>query len=194
MGNAMSTTPANQPAHDAKATTTPITVPRRYPGAPLVGVGVAIYNDQGQLLLIKRGRPPGKGTWGLPGGLIDLGERLDAAAQREVMEEVGIDIVVGDLVTTFETIIRDDEGRVEYHYVVLEYWAHYLGGTPTAHDDAEAVEWVDMAHLSDYSLSRHQLEVLEKTYAAWRAAAPPQIETTQATQNQSTQTKTTPEL
>jgi ADP-ribose pyrophosphatase YjhB (NUDIX family) len=175
-----STTPPTPPSSISTPSTpvsapvsTPITVPRRYPGAPLVGVGVAVYNEQGQLLLVKRGRPPGKGTWGLPGGLLDLGERLEAAAQREVMEEVGVDIVVGDLVTTFETILRDDTGKIEYHYVVLEYWAHYLSGTPVAQDDAEAVAWVGIEELASYSLSRRQHEVLEQSYAAWRAATPP---------------------
>jgi ADP-ribose pyrophosphatase YjhB (NUDIX family) len=149
----------------------PITVSRRYPGAPLVGVGVAIYNAEGQLLLVKRGRPPGKGTWGLPGGLIDLGEKLVDAAAREVREELGINVAVGDLVTSFESIHRDAEGKIEYHYVVLEYWAHYQGGTPVAQDDAAAVTWADATALDIYKLTDQQLQVLQKTYAAWRAAA-----------------------
>ena len=152
--------------------TTPITVSRRYPAAPLVGVAVAVYNTQGQMLLVQRGRPPGKGTWGLPGGLIDLGERLTAAAAREVMEEVGVTIALGDLVTTYETILHDDEGKLEYHYVVLEYWAHYLSGTPVADDDAADVAWVGIDELPSYALNRRQLEILHKTYAAWRAAPP----------------------
>lgn len=159
-------------SHSPALTTTPITVSRHYPGAPLVGVGIAIYNAEGQLLLVQRGRPPGKGTWGLPGGLLDVGESLAAAAEREVMEELGVRIAVGGLVTTFESIYRDAEGKVEYHYVVLEYWAHYLGGTPVAQDDAAAVVWVDAADLTRYSLTPRQLEVLRDTLAAWRAAPP----------------------
>jgi ADP-ribose pyrophosphatase YjhB (NUDIX family) len=150
-------------------TTTPITVSRRYPGAPLVGVGVAIYNEQGDLLLVQRGRPPGKGTWGLPGGLLDLGEKVAAAARREIREELGIPIVLGGLVTTFESIYRDGEGKVEYHYVVLEYWARYVSGTPVAQDDAAAVAWVSAADFDAYGLTAQQVEVLAMTYAAWRA-------------------------
>jgi mutator protein MutT len=153
--------------------TTPITTPRRYPGAPLVGVGVAIYNDAGQILLVKRARPPREGTWGLPGGLIDLGETLVAAAEREVMEELGIPIAVGGLVTTFEPIYRDAEGRIEYHYVVLEYWARYLSGIPVAQDDAAAWAWVKAEELAAYALTPQQLAVLDQTFAAWRAASPP---------------------
>lgn len=174
----MTTSPQQHSAPNTMATTTPITVPRRYPGAPLVGVGVAVYNAQGQLLLVQRGRPPGKGTWGLPGGLIDLGETLKAAAEREVMEEVGIAVAVGDLVSVYETIVRDDEGKVEYHYVVLEYWAHYLSGTPVAQDDAAAVAWVDPGEFENYKLTPRQLEILEQTFAAWRAASPPHSQTT----------------
>lgn len=152
--------------------TTPITVSRRYPGAPLVGVGVAIFNEQGQVILVQRARPPRQGTWGLPGGLIDLGETLVAAVEREVMEELGITIEVGDLVTTFEPIYRDGEGKVEYHYVVLEYWAHYLAGTPVAQDDAGAFAWARIDELPSYALTEKQLEVLNMSYAAWRAAPP----------------------
>lgn len=152
--------------------TTPITVSRRYPGAPLVGVGVAIYNEQGQVILVQRARPPRQGTWGLPGGLIDLGETLIAAVQREVMEELGITIEVGGLVTTFEPIYHDSEGKVEYHYVVLEYWAHYVSGTPVAQDDAGACAWARNDELPSYALTERQLEILNMSYAAWRAAPP----------------------
>jgi ADP-ribose pyrophosphatase YjhB (NUDIX family) len=131
---------------------------------------VAIYNDAGQLLLVQRGRPPGKGTWTLPGGLIDLGERLEAAAQREIMEEVGLTIEVGALVTTFESIVHDAEGKIEYHYVVLDFWARYVDGTPVASDDAAAVMWVEMAELDHYAPTPRQREIYEQTYAAWRAA------------------------
>jgi ADP-ribose pyrophosphatase YjhB (NUDIX family) len=140
-------------------------------------VGIAIYNAEGQLLLVQRGRPPGKGTWGLPGGLVDVGETLAAAAEREVLEEVALTVAIGGLVTTFESIYRDGEGKVEYHYVVLEYWAHYLSGTAVAQDDAAAVAWVNADDLPKYALTPRQLEVLTETFAAWRAAPPPHSQT-----------------
>ena len=157
--------------------TTPITVSRRYPGAPLVGVGVAIYNAQGQVLLVQSGKASRLGTWGLPGGLIDLGEKLVDAAKREVLEETGLTIEIGGLVTTFEPLTRDAEGKVEYHYVVLEYWAHYLGGEPTPQDDVVAAAWVDESALATYKLTPEQMAVLEKSYAAWRADLPQPIQT-----------------
>ena len=151
--------------------TTPITVSRRYPGAPLVGVAVAIYNAQGQVILIQRGRPPRQGSWGLPGGLLDVGERLESAAQREVKEELGLDVAIGGMVTTFESIHHDVAGMVEYHYVVMEYWARYQGGTPVAQDDAAAFAWVAADQLDAYALTAQQFEVLKQTYAAWRTGA-----------------------
>ena len=157
--------------------TTPITVARRYPGAPQVGVGVAIYNEQGQVLLVQRGRPPGQGTWGLPGGLIDLGEPLHAAAAREVIEELGINVAVQEVVTAFESIHHDDDGRVEYHYVVLEHWARYQGGEPVAQDDAAACAWVAADQLDAYALTAQQRRVLDQTYAAWCAATPAHSQT-----------------
>jgi mutator protein MutT len=138
----------------------------------MVGVGVAIYNAQGQVLLVQSGNAPRAGKWGLPGGLIDLGETLVAAGIREVMEEVGIEIAMGELVTTFEPILRDAQGKVEYHYVVLEFWAHYVSGEPIARDDVVASAWVEHNTLDAYSLTPQQLEVLQKTHAAWRAAPP----------------------
>ena len=165
--NASAPQPAQPPA------TKPITASRRYPGAPLVGVGVAVFNEAGEILLVQRGRPPRVGTWGLPGGLIDLGERLVDASMREVMEEVGITIEVGDLVTTYESIHLDEQGQIEYHYVVLEYWARYLDGDAVAQDDAAAVAWVDYANLDAYALTPEQLDVLYKAHAAWQSATSP---------------------
>ncbi len=159
-------------ASNRAPTTPPVPIVRRYPGAPLVGVGVAIYDDQGRVLLVQRGRPPRAGTWGLPGGLLELGERLDAAAAREVMEELGIAVSVQSLVTAFESIHHDDAGKIEYHYVVLEFWARYQGGAPVAQDDAAAFAWVAVDQLDAYALTGQQRKVLDQTYAAWRAAAP----------------------
>ncbi|MEZ4559502.1 MAG: NUDIX domain-containing protein [Caldilineaceae bacterium] len=89
-----------------------------------------------------RGQPPRQGQWGLPGGLLDLGERLETGVRREVREECGIEIEVMDLVAAFEPIQRDDAGRVEYHYVVLDYWARHVSGTAVAADDA----WPGLGH------------------------------------------------
>jgi ADP-ribose pyrophosphatase YjhB (NUDIX family) len=148
----------------------PIIASRRYPSAPLVGVGVVIFNAASDVLLIQRGRPPRQGQWSLPGGLIDLGERLVEAARREVREECGVEVAVGGLVAAFEPIVWDEEGRLEYHYVVLDYWATYLHGEPTANDDALDIAWIPFQQLPDHALTPETLDVIHKAYAAWQSA------------------------
>jgi ADP-ribose pyrophosphatase YjhB (NUDIX family) len=129
---------------------------------------VAVFNEAGQVLLVQRGRPPRQGQWGLPGGLIDLGERLADAARREVWEECGIEVAIGELVTAFEPIERDEEGRVEYHYVVLDYWADHVRGEPVAQDDAAAVQWVDLENLAQLPISATTQDVIRRAHAAWQ--------------------------
>lgn len=150
--------------------TEPIRVERRYPPAPLVGVGVVVFNAVGEVLLIKRGRPPRAGQWSLPGGLVDLGERLAEAARREVAEECAVQIELGGLLTTFEPIERDAEGRIEYHYVVIDYWARHLSGEPVAQDDAAAVAWASLSQLASLSLRHETQAVIRQAYRAWEEA------------------------
>lgn len=152
------------------AKTKPITVSRRYPAAPLVGVGVVVLNEQGEVLLIKRGKPPRAGEWSLPGGLLDLGERLVDAAQREVKEECGIEIAIGGFVATFEPILYDSAGEIEYHYVLIDYWATYQSGDLAAQDDAIAVAWRNIDLLDPFQLRRETLQVIRDAHTAWQAS------------------------
>lgn len=150
-------------------TTYPVKARRRYPDAPLVGVGVAVFDTAGRILLVKRGNPPRAGQWGLPGGLVDLGERLADAARREVAEECTIEIDLGGIVGTFEPIEHDAEGQIEYHYVVVDFWARHRAGTAQAQDDAAALAWVAMHDLDDYALSADSAGVVAAAYQAWSA-------------------------
>lgn len=152
----------------SSAETTAVVVPRRYPPVPLVGVAAAIFDDAGRVLLVQRGQPPRQGQWGLPGGLLDLGERLEDGVRREVREECGIDIEVVELVAAFEPIQRDDDGRVEYHYVVLDYWAHHRSGEAVAADDAAAVAWATQDGLDAFSLSPDTAHVVREAFAMRR--------------------------
>ena len=149
-------------------TTQPIMAQRRYPIAPLIGVAAAVFDADGRVLLVRRGRPPRQGHWGLPGGLLDLGERLTDGARREVLEECAIEVEIGQLVTTFEFMQRDEKGRIEYHYVVLDYWARYLSGEAVAQDDADAVRWVSMAELEGLDLRSETVGVIEQAFRMWR--------------------------
>lgn len=125
---------------------------RLYPSRPLVAVGAVVW-DGGRVLLERRGRPPAQGSWAIPGGLIELGETAAAALCREVREECGIEIEVGPLLGLFEPILRDDAGRIRYHYTIIDFLAFYRGGELRPGDDAAEARWVAPDDLSRYELS-----------------------------------------
>jgi ADP-ribose pyrophosphatase YjhB (NUDIX family) len=115
-----------------------------------------------QVLLVQRGRDPGKGSWGLPGGMLELGETLADGARREVMEECGVEIEVGPLVAVFEPMQRDEDGRLRFHYVVVDYLARYVSGEPRAGDDADDARWVDLDALERLPMRKETGEVIWK--------------------------------
>jgi ADP-ribose pyrophosphatase YjhB (NUDIX family) len=119
---------------------------REYPAAPLVGVGAVIL-DGARVLLVRRGRPPALGRWSLPGGLVDVGEPLEAAVRREVAEECGLGVDAHGLVDVVDRIVRDADGRVRHHHVLLDYLATPIAGRIEAGSDAVAVQWCEAGEL-----------------------------------------------
>ncbi len=117
---------------------------REYPDRPWVGVGVVVWQDD-EILLIRRGRPPRKGEWGIPGGAQAVGETVFEAAIREVREEAGVTIRPTTIITAVDSIWRDGEGRVEFHYTLVEVSAEWTAGEAIAASDAEEVCWVKPA-------------------------------------------------
>jgi ADP-ribose pyrophosphatase YjhB (NUDIX family) len=105
------------------------------------------------VLLERRGQPPAQGSWAIPGGLIELGETAEMAIRREVREECGIEIEVGPLLGLFEPILRDGDGRIRYHYTIIDFLAYFRGGELRPGDDAAEVRWVTPADLPRYELS-----------------------------------------
>ena len=138
-----------------------VTATRTYPALPLVGVGAVVFRND-HVLLVKRGHPPRQGVWAFPGGLVELGERIFAAAQRELQEETGIQGEPIDVVDVFEIIERDETGKVRYHYVVIEVLLRYLDGEPRAADDAAEARWVAVEHLDGIELSPGGKTSIEK--------------------------------
>ncbi len=122
-----------------------------YPNRPLIGVGVVVFKGD-RVLLIRRGKPPRQGQWSLPGGRQRLGERIEEAARREVAEEAGIEIAVGPLIDVVDSITRDDQGRVQYHYTLVDLLAEWRAGEAVAGHDAAEVAWADPADLAAYGL------------------------------------------
>lgn len=127
-----------------------------------VGVGALVIRD-GKVLLVRRGRAPGKGFWAIPGGGVEIGETLQAAAEREVLEETGISIRAAEPVFVFDLIERDSEGRVAYHYVIVDLGAEYISGEARAADDAEDARWLAPADLAELNVAPVTLELLRKT-------------------------------
>ncbi len=132
---------------------------REYPQLPQVAVGaVTIRGDR--VLLVKRGRPPSQGLWAVPGGRVELGETLQQAAQRETLEETGVQVEAGEPVYTFDAIIRDEERRVKYHYVIIDLKAEYVAGEIHEGDDAAAVAWVPADRLDSLPVNEKTLYLL----------------------------------
>jgi 8-oxo-dGTP diphosphatase len=102
-------------------------IKRHYPDQPLVGVGAVVFKG-GEVLLVRRGQEPALGSWSLPGGLVELGESLSAAIQRELAEETGLTVTVLGIAAVAERIFPDPEGAIAYHYVLVDYLCDYLGG------------------------------------------------------------------
>jgi 8-oxo-dGTP diphosphatase len=135
----------------------------------VVGVGGVVTRD-GRALIIRRGHEPRKGEWSLPGGLVELGERLIDAVRREIEEETGLDVEVGPMVETFDRVHRDPEGRVRFHFVIVDYLCVARSGTAVAGSDAEAVAWATSEELDAYGVNPHAAAVIRKGLAMAAAA------------------------
>jgi 8-oxo-dGTP diphosphatase len=132
-----------------------------YPDVPLVAVGAIVMKD-GCVLLVRRGQPPSEGLWAIPGGRVELGETLQEAARREIREETGLTICAGDPVHTFDVILRDKAGRVQFHYVIVDLLADYVSGVLRPGDDAQEVRWVTPEQLEELPVNQSTLEVLRE--------------------------------
>lgn len=141
---------------------------RRYPEHPLLGIGAIIFNDD-RILMVERAGNPLKGYWSLPGGLVETGETLETAVKREILEETGLQIEPQQMFEIFERIMRDGQGKAEYHYVLLDYLCKVVGGTLQAGDDVSRAEWVRHEDLRSLLITEGTLDVIERAYGARRS-------------------------
>ena len=117
-----------------------------YPDTPRPAVGAVVFKDDA-VLLVRRGKPPAKGSWAIPGGSVRLGETLQEAAEREILEETGIVIQAGEPAFVFDVIERDECCGVQYHYVIVDLTAEYVAGDPRPGDDAADARWISREEL-----------------------------------------------
>jgi len=149
---------------------------REYPESPLVGVGAVIV-EQSRVLLIRRGQPPLLGEWSLPGGVLECGETLREAVVREAREETGLVIETGEMLGVYERVIRGGEGRVRYHYVLIDFLCRPVGGDLNAGSDAADVRWFTRDELPALNLADDTNDVVLKGLARTmerRASSPGQ--------------------
>jgi 8-oxo-dGTP diphosphatase len=139
-------------------------VNREYPDAPRVGVGAVVLHGD-RVLLVRRGRPPGVGKWSLPGGLVHLGEALADAVRREVAEECGCDVRVIDVAGVVERVVRDEAGRVRYHYVLVDYLALADSERVAAASDADEVRWATLDELGSLETTEGLTDMIDRALA-----------------------------
>jgi len=132
---------------------------REYPESPIVGVGGVIF-DGASVLLAKRGQEPAKGTWSLPGGAVELGEKVIDALKREIREEIGIEIEVVGLVRVLDRVLCDEEERIRYHYVIVDYWGWKVSGEPKPGSDTSDICFVPLEEIQKKDIHKDVLETI----------------------------------
>jgi ADP-ribose pyrophosphatase YjhB (NUDIX family) len=132
---------------------------REYPARPIVGIGIVVLRA-GSVVLVRRGKAPNPGGWTLPGGAQELGETAEAAARRELAEETGLSVGTLHLAGTVDLIRPDPDGRVRYHYTIIDFAALWVSGEPRAGDDAAETAWAPLDRLEDHALTADALRII----------------------------------
>ncbi len=140
---------------------------RRYPEHPLPGVGGVLIKDN-RILLVRRKSEPGRGYWAIPGGLVELGETLEEAVKREMLEETGLEVVPLYPIYADTIIVKDEEGRVEYHYVLVDLLCKQVGGRLRPGGDAKEVRWIDLDRATNLKLADSTRRLIESLKAGFR--------------------------
>ena len=134
---------------------------RKYPDHPIIGVGGIVFLDD-QVLLIKRGKEPSLGQWSIPGGVVRIGETLKEAVVREVLEETHLDVEVLAMANVLDRIFRDADGRVAYHYVLVDFICYPKAGELKPDSDAQDARFIPLTSLSSYSIAQVTLDAISR--------------------------------
>jgi 8-oxo-dGTP diphosphatase len=140
---------------------------RDYPERPIVGVGAVVVQG-GRALIVRRATEPLKGQWSIPGGMLELGEKLREGLAREVLEETALEVEVGDVLDVVDSIFPDAEGRTQFHYVLIDYRCKVRGGTATAGSDVSEVRWVTSEELDGLGMKEVMMGVIRKALKSSR--------------------------
>ena len=132
---------------------------REYPDRPVVGIGAVVIHE-GRVLLVRRGVAPSRGLWAVPGGALELGETLQRGAEREILEETGVAIRAREPVYAFDFFERDGDGRIRFHFVIVDVAADYIGGEVRGADDALEARWLAPEDLEGLAVSKNTLKLL----------------------------------
>lgn len=132
---------------------------REYPARPIVGIGIVVLRGD-EVLLVRRGKPPGLGTWTLPGGAQELGETCEQAARRELAEETGLTVGNLMLAAVVDSVRPDLSGRIQYHYTIIDYAARWQGGEAVAGSDVTEIAWAAPDDLARFDLWREAHRVI----------------------------------
>ena len=143
---------------------------REYPQAPIVAVGVIIRGqepaNEDRIVLIRRNKEPAKGLWTFPGGAVELGESVRDAARREAREETGLEVRLGEVALVLDHVARDPNGRVRYHYIIIDYHAEPLGGDLRPGTDVSEARWAGLEDLEDLEMTDKAEEVARQLLAS----------------------------
>jgi ADP-ribose pyrophosphatase len=134
---------------------------REYPDSPRIGVGTVVFKGD-RVLVIRRLNEPDRGKWSVPGGGAKPGERLAFGARREVMEECRVEVDIEGLASVERIIQRDDEGRIRFHYILLEFFGSYKGGEVRAQSDALEARWCSLGEVAQLDMPDRVKRVIRK--------------------------------
>jgi 8-oxo-dGTP diphosphatase len=145
---------------------------RRYPERPYVGIGGIIVHE-GRVVLVKRRFEPLAGQWSIPGGAVETGETLEACLVREMAEETGFVVEIGPVVEVLDRITHDDDGKVLYHFVLIDYLCWPVGGELRAGSDVAEAVLAEPSELAQFQLTEKALSVIERALEMARDMPPP---------------------